>query len=233
MDKAALNKIVSGVYVVGSTKEGKLNGQIINSLIRITADPVYVAISINKNNLTCDYIRSSGVFSVSMLSTGVPMTFIGLFGFKSGREVDKFAQTHYRLGKTGAPIVLDHTVAWMEGRVTNAIECETHIVFIGELVDYDVVSSGEVLTYEYYSTVMKGKSSKNAPTYTAPEEKKAAVTGQKYTCSVCGYEYDPAVGDPEHGIPPGTAFADLPSDWTCPVCGADKSQFEPSTPLLT
>lgn len=50
---------------------------------------------------------------------------------------------------------------------------------------------------------------------------------QKYVCSVCGYVYDPAKGDPEGNIAPGTAFADLPEDWTCPVCGAAKDQFEP------
>jgi len=50
---------------------------------------------------------------------------------------------------------------------------------------------------------------------------------QKYTCQVCGYVYDPAVGDPENGVAPGTSFEDLPADWVCPVCGADKSQFEP------
>ena len=50
---------------------------------------------------------------------------------------------------------------------------------------------------------------------------------QKYTCQVCGYVYDPAVGDPENGVGPGTSFDDLPADWTCPVCGAGKDQFEP------
>ena len=47
----------------------------------------------------------------------------------------------------------------------------------------------------------------------------------KYQCSVCGYIYNPAVGDPDHGAPGGTAFERLPPDWVCPVCGADKSQF--------
>ena len=49
----------------------------------------------------------------------------------------------------------------------------------------------------------------------------------KYVCTVCGYVYDPALGDPESDIAPGTAFDDLPDDWVCPVCGADKDQFEP------
>ena len=49
----------------------------------------------------------------------------------------------------------------------------------------------------------------------------------KYVCSVCGYVYDPSVGDPEGGVPAGTAFEDLPEDWRCPVCGAAKEAFEP------
>ncbi len=49
----------------------------------------------------------------------------------------------------------------------------------------------------------------------------------KYVCTVCGYIYDPALGDPENGIAAGTAFEDLPDEWVCPVCGADKDQFEP------
>ncbi len=50
----------------------------------------------------------------------------------------------------------------------------------------------------------------------------------KYICGVCGFEYDPAEGDPEHGIPAGTPFADLPDDWCCPVCGVSKSEFNPA-----
>ena len=47
-----------------------------------------------------------------------------------------------------------------------------------------------------------------------------------YTCSVCGYEYDPEVGDPDNGIEAGRAFEDLPDDWVCPTCGAEKEDFE-------
>jgi rubredoxin len=50
---------------------------------------------------------------------------------------------------------------------------------------------------------------------------------KKYVCEICGYVYDPAVGDPENHIKPGTSFDDVPSDWTCPVCGASKSDFSP------
>jgi rubredoxin len=50
---------------------------------------------------------------------------------------------------------------------------------------------------------------------------------KKYACSVCGYIYDPASGDPDNGIKPGTAFEDVPDSWVCPICGAEKSVFEP------
>ncbi len=49
----------------------------------------------------------------------------------------------------------------------------------------------------------------------------------KYVCDVCAYEYDPAVGDPDNGIQPGTPFSELPEDWVCPVCGVGKDEFSP------
>lgn len=47
----------------------------------------------------------------------------------------------------------------------------------------------------------------------------------KYVCDLCGYVYDPAIGDPDNDIDPGTAFEDIPDDWTCPICGASKDDF--------
>ncbi|MCR4773385.1 MAG: rubredoxin [Prevotella sp.] len=51
---------------------------------------------------------------------------------------------------------------------------------------------------------------------------------RKYVCNVCGYEYDPAKGDPDNGIAEGTSFEDLPDDWTCPICGISKEDFSPA-----
>ena len=51
---------------------------------------------------------------------------------------------------------------------------------------------------------------------------------KKYVCNICGFEYNPAVGDPDNGIAPGTAFEDLPADWVCPVCGVGKEDFSPA-----
>ena len=53
------------------------------------------------------------------------------------------------------------------------------------------------------------------------------ITMKKYECEPCGYIYDPAVGDPDGGIAPGTAFEDIPDDWVCPICGLGKDVFVP------
>lgn len=58
------------------------------------------------------------------------------------------------------------------------------------------------------------------------ETKEAKSKMAKYKCTVCGYIYDPALGDPDGDIPPGTPFEELPDDWTCPVCGAGKEDFK-------
>jgi rubredoxin len=62
---------------------------------------------------------------------------------------------------------------------------------------------------------------------TVQEQKKEEECMERYVCSVCGYVYDPAVGDPDAGIKKGVLFADLPDDWICPICGAAKDQFSP------
>jgi rubredoxin len=87
------------------------------------------------------------------------------------------------------------------------------------------------MTYEYYHRVKGGKSPKTAPTYAGPTDedqtrKKEGKEMASYTCNVCGYVYNPAEGDPDAGIAPGTAFEDLPDSWVCPVCGAPKTEFQ-------
>ena len=78
-----------------------------------------------------------------------------------------------------------------------------------------------VINESYHHRVKRG----TTPSYI--EEKKEAVPKMaKYRCTVCGYIYDPELGDPDSGIKPGTPFEEIPNDWVCPVCGASKDQFE-------
>ena len=225
MNLKALYLISYGLYVIGSRKGDRLNGQTANTVIQVSSQPPTISVCINKGNLTHEFIKDSGVFTVSVLSQDTPLSLIGRFGFKSGRDVDKFDGVNYRVGETQAPIVLDHTLAYMEAKVTQEIDAGTHTIFIGELVGADVMKEGEPMTYAYYHQVKRGTTPKTAPSY-IEERKEVAPRMAKYKCTVCGYIYDPEKGDPDGGIKPGTPFEQIPDDWVCPVCGAAKSEFE-------
>ena len=232
LDPKALYTISYGVYVVTSHSGGKLNGQISNTVMQVCAEPPRIAICINKGNLTHEYISGSGVFAVSVLDQSVPMDFIGLFGFKSGRDIDKLSQTEHKTGSTGCPIVTDHTISIFEAKVVSQTDAGTHTIFIGDVVGGEVLRQGTPLTYADYYEKKRGKAPRAAPTYRG-EETQAEPMEEKggdmkrYICNVCGYVYDPAQGDPNGEIPPGTPFEKLPDDWVCPICGASKEEFSP------
>ncbi len=210
---------------MASKKEGKLNGQIANTVFQVCSEPPVIAVAINRQNLTHQFITESKVFTVSILSQDTPLSFVGHFGFKSGREVDKLKDIDYKLGETKAPIVVDNTLAYLEAKVISQIDVGTHTIFIGEVVSADIVKEGEPMTYAYYHQVKRGTTPKTAPSY-VEERKEAAPKMAKYKCTVCGYIYDPELGDPDGGIKPGTPFEEIPDDWVCPVCGASKDKFE-------
>jgi len=225
LNTKALFKLEYGLYIVTSMKGERLNGQIANTVFQITSEPPTLAISINKKNLTWEYIKDSGVFAVSVLCQGTPLSFIGQFGFKSGRDINKLEGVNYRIGQTKAPIVIDNATAVFEAKVTKELDVDTHTIFVGEIVDADVLNEKPCMTYEYYHVVKRGTTPKTAPSY-VEEKKEAAPKLDKYKCSVCGWIYDPEIGDADGGIAPGTPFEKIPNDWKCPVCGATKAEFE-------
>jgi len=226
MDSRALHSISYGLYVVSSRGGDKLNGQVANTVFQVTAEPPAVAVCLNKENLTHQYIRESRKFSVSVLSRETPMEFIGRFGFQSGRKIDKFEGVDFKVGSTGSPIVLENSIAYLELEVMNEVSAATHTLFIGRVVEAERLAAGDPMTYSYYHQVKHGREPKTAPTYAPEEAKQEEETMEKYVCTVCGYVYDQEKGDPDGGIAPGTAFADIPDDWVCPVCGVGKDQFE-------
>ena len=228
MNLKAIQKLCYGLYVISSKRSDKINGQIANTAFQITSDPPTIAISINKQNFTHEYIQESKVFSVSILSKETPMALIGNFGFKSGRDIDKFKEAKFRIGITGSPILLDYTVGYLDCEGSGSTDVGTHTIFIGKVVDCETLSDAEPMTYAYYHQVKGGKSPKTAPTYIKEEEPKEKVIplSGKYKCKVCGYIYDPANGDPDSGMKPGTPFEELPDSWVCPICSAPKSEFE-------
>jgi len=226
MNIKTLYKISYGLYVISSKKGSRINGQIANTVFQISSEPPVIAISINKENLTHRFIEDSKIFTVSILTKETPMKFIGRFGFKSGRDIDKFEGVEYRIGSTGAPILLKNSAGFLEVEIIKSIDVETHTVFFGKVIDADILNEEEPMTYAYYHSVKRGKAPKTAPTYIKEENRKEEKKMGKYVCTLCGYVYDPEEGDPDSGIKPGTPFEEIPDDWVCPVCGADKSQFE-------
>lgn len=241
LDVKALWSCSYGIYVVTSCHDGKANGQIANTVFQVTAEPPRVAVAINKGNYTHGLIEGSGVFAVSVLAESTPMPFIGRFGFNTGHEMDKLSGIESEEGVTGCPCVIENAVSVFETKVFAHIDAGTHTVFVADVLSGKVLGDGRPMTYAKYHE-MKGKAPKSAPTYRPPELEDAAgkvptdddeeTKGEKkdmqrYVCGVCGYVYDPAEGDPDNGVAAGTPFDDLPEDWLCPVCGADKDEFAP------
>jgi len=245
MDYKAFFKLTYGLYIICSKDGEKLNGHISNTVFQVTAEPPRIAIASHSDNLTTNYIQKSRVFSISVLQQDIDLAFMSPWGFKSGRDVDKFENVNYRTGITGAPIVLDKVIAWFECEVEETHEIGTHVIFIGRVIDAEIVADGpQPITYAYYHSQIKGVSPANSPTYLdkeklveiESEESKPKPISQetddgkdwrKYRCTVCGHVYDPVEGDPPAEIKPGTAFEDVPEDWTCPICGVTKADYAP------
>ena len=131
MNLSSLFNLTYGIYVISSKSGKKFNACIVNSVFQVTAENPTIAISVAKNNLTYEYIKESKVFTVSILKKETPLPFIGKFGFKSGRKIDKYSDTNYDLGITGAPFLRENSITYVEAEVINSVEVGTHTIFIG------------------------------------------------------------------------------------------------------
>jgi len=234
IDFTSFYKLSYGLYLICSEYDGKKAGYAGNTGFQVTATPSVIAVSCNKDNFSSDIISKSKLFSLSVLQRDLDIAIIQDFGFKSSRDFNKFEKYSIKTGKTGIPVVTESCVAAFECRVINEVDCGTHILFIGEVIHSERLSEEPPLTYEYYHHHYKMLAPKNAPTYINPEllmeERKELITPNdtqsEYICTICGYTYDPEVGDPSNDIPPGTSFEDLPEDYMCPICRAGKDFFK-------
>ena len=217
----ALFQISYGLYIVSSGNKTKGNGYISNTVFQVTAESPRFAASCNKDNYTAEFITESGAFAVSVLHTDTDSDIIGRFGYKSGRDFNKLDGINVKYGETGVPIIMNDCIAFLEFKVVQTVDAGTHLIFIGELVQAEVVDdTKEAITYLHYRRVRKGLSPKNAPTYIDKSKTEAKPIGsglKKFECTACGYVYDEAEQE--------VRFADLPEDWICPVCASEKSDF--------
>lgn len=163
MNKNAFRNMSYGVYVVTAWDNGRATGCTANSAMQITSEPATVAVSINHDNYTNKCIAESGRFALSVLGEHSDPGIIGAFGFFSGRDKDKFDGIERSL-KGCMPIVAD-ACAYIVCEVIDKMETSSHTVFLGRVVEADVLKDDTPMTYAYYHNVIKGKSPKNAPTY--------------------------------------------------------------------
>lgn len=192
----ALYKITHGLYIV--TTEG--GGCIVDAVSQISGgEKPLLSISVQKKNYTNELLKKNKKLVLSVLGKKSDKSYIQTFGYQSSRDTDKFKDIEYI---TSSMIKIPKTVmAYITLSVEDTIENETHTVFICRYESGDILDEeDEELTYNYYQ---KHKE----------EFQKVETTEGKtaWVCTVCGYV---------------VYQEELPDDFTCPVCGVDKSLFE-------
>ena len=196
MDSSALYKLTYGMFLLTTEDKGKHNGCIINTCIQVAENPVRIAFSVQKNNLTHDMIMNSAKINVSALTTEADFELFKHFGMQSGRDVDKFAGYDGIAQSANGLYYLTAANMYLSADVLFGSDLGTHTLFIAKVTDAQVLSEAEPCTYAYYH-----KSVKPAPV--------ASAKG-KWVCNVCGYVYE---GD------------ELPDDYICPLCKHGKEDF--------
>ena len=197
-DLTALFKIGYGLYVVTSNDGKKDNGLIVNTVTQVTNTPNRIAVTINKQNYSHHVIKQTGMMNVNCLSVDAPFSVFECYGFRSGRNVDKFEGQELHRSDNGLVFLSQYINAFMSLKVEQYVDLDTHGMFICTVTEARVISDRETMTYTYYQDKVKPK----------PE-----TEGKKgFVCKVCGYVYE---GD------------ELPEDFVCPLCKHGAADFEP------
>ncbi|MBQ3550238.1 MAG: flavin reductase [Clostridia bacterium] len=196
-DMTALFKIGYGLYVVTSNDGKKDNGLIVNTVTQVTNTPNRIAVTINKDNYSHHVIKQTGKMNINCLTVDAPFKVFEQFGFKSGRNVDKFADCEPLRSDNGLIVLPRYTNAFMSLKVEQYVDLDTHGMFICSVDEARVISDRETMTYSYYFENVKPK----------PQ-----TEGKKgYVCKICGYVYEGET---------------LPEDFICPLCKHGASDFE-------
>ena len=232
IDRSAFHTLSYGLYVVTSTtKDGKKVGCVANTFQQVASDPAMGSVSLNKENATTKAILETGKYAVSVLDQTAPMELIGLFGFKSSVDVDKFIDTEHEMCEADLPRVKASAVATFAVEVRETVDVGTHYMFIGPVISAETISDTTPMTYAYYHEVLRGKTPPKAASYT--EEVDATVvtpTGEVGT-ETAKVEGDDPSKAPKYGWRCKLCgyiemVDELPDDFKCPICGVGKEMFE-------
>lgn len=202
MDQKALYSLSYGVFMLSTKAGDKINGCITNTCMQVANSPTRVAISVLNSNYTCELIKESGYFALTILDQTVTFETIKYFGFQSGRNVDKFEDLTPPTDKNGIPYLGWQSCAVISCKVVSKEDLGSHTLFIAEVEDAKKLSENAPLTYADYQSKVKPKPEKKA------EDKK--IVG--WRCKICNYVYN---------------GSELPADYICPLCGHGADDFEP------
>ena len=200
MNTNAMFKIGYGLYVLTARENGFDNGCIINTVSQVTSSPNKITVAVNKANKTHDMILAAGEFNVSVLTESASFEIFKSFGFRSGKDTDKFSDfSNAARSENGVYYITENTNAYISAKIINTTDLGTHTLFLADVTDCDVLSDETSVTYDYYYKYIKPK----------PEVKKMAKV--YYRCKICGYIYE---------------ADELPADFICPLCKHPASDFE-------
>lgn len=202
MDNKALYDLTYGVFMLSAKEGDKVNGCIINTGIQVASNPARIAISCINANLTCEYIKKSKVFTLTVLDQSCTFQTISHFGMQSGRNVNKFEDFECPSDINGLPYLGWQSCAVISCHVVEMFDLGSHTLFVAEIDDAVKLSDNMPLTYAFYQNNLKPKSPK------VNSERKIVA----WKCKICGYVFE---------------GSELPKDFICPVCGHDVSDFEP------
>ncbi len=196
-DLNALFNIGYGLYVITSNDGKKDNGLIVNTVTQVTNTPNRIAVTINKENYSHHVIKQTGIMNINCLSVDAPFSIFERFGFRSGRNVDKFEGIEPLRSDNGLVFLPRNINSFMSLKVEQYVDLGTHGMFICEVTEARVISNAESMTYAYYHANVKPK----------PD-----TEGKKgYVCKICGYVHE----------------GELPEDFICPLCKHGVADFEP------
>ncbi|MBR3415802.1 MAG: flavin reductase [Clostridia bacterium] len=196
-DMKALFKIGYGLYVVTSNDGKRDNGFICNTVTQVTSTPNRVAVTINKDNYSYHVIKETGIMNVNCLSVEAPFSVFECFGFRSGRNTDKFEGWEKLRSDNGLCFLPKYINAFMSLKVEDEVDLGTHGMFVCSVEEARVISDRDTMTYTYYQENVKPK---------------PATEGKKgWVCKICGYVHE----------------GDLPDDFVCPLCKHGAADFEP------
>ena len=197
-DLSALFNIGYGLYVITCNDGKKDNGLIVNTVTQVTNTPNRIAVTINKENYSHHVIKQSGKMNINCLSTEAPFAVFEQFGFKSGRNVDKFENCEPLRSDNGLVFLPRYINSFMSLKVEQYVDLDTHGMFICAITEARVLTDKDTMTYTYYQNNVK------------PKPQTDGVKG--FVCKICGYVHE---GDT------------LPEDFVCPLCKHGAADFEP------